>query len=187
MLLCHSTLRRTISYIRIAHNGPNKGLHYSAEATMRRVSRSRPSRQVPIETGLQALSIERLGEVIVHACGLALEVIILHRMGRQGDDGDMPHALFAVANLGGGFVAVEFRHLAVHQYQVISSRLPRGYSRATVAHGVDLETHFLERAGRDFLIDRVILRQQDTSVFSAEWRALALPRPVGLTTRLVLG
>jgi len=68
----------------------------------------------------------------------------------NANDGDMPHALFAVANLGGGFVAVEFQASGSPSISSHIVRLPRGYSRATLLTASTWKPIFLERAGRDF-------------------------------------
>ena len=96
------------------------------------------------KTEPQAFAIERFAEMIVHACRLALKIVVLHRMRRQRDDGDMLPAPLAMTDFTGGFVAVELRHLTIHQYQVVPASLPGSHGLAAVLHGVDVEAESLQ-------------------------------------------
>src|ERR1700722_7148845 len=96
------------------------------------------------KTEPQAFAIERFAEMIVHACRLALKIVVLHRMRRQRVDGEALPAALAVADFTGGFVAVELRHLTIHQYQVVSAGLPGSHGPRAVLPGVDEEAAFLQ-------------------------------------------
>jgi hypothetical protein len=65
----------------------------------------------------QAFQLDRLGEIVVGAGGEAALLVFLHRLGRDGDDGQLLPAR-VLADLAHRGVAVHLRHHDVHQHQV---------------------------------------------------------------------
>jgi hypothetical protein len=64
-------------------------------------------------------------------------------------------------------VAVQHRHLAIHQHQVVAAPGPGADGLASVGHGVDDMAHFLQKARRDFLVHDVVFRQQNAFASAA--------------------
>jgi hypothetical protein len=76
-----------------------------------------------LESGSQVLLGKRLGEVIIHPSCQALVPIAFHGIGRQGNDGNMVTGAdrsFMPANGGRCGEPVQYRHLAVHEYEIIA-------------------------------------------------------------------
>ncbi len=63
----------------------------------------------------------------------------------------------APADLGGRLVAVELRHLAVHQHRRVVGARSRGNRLASVADDVGAEAQLVEQAHSEQLVDRAVL------------------------------
>ena len=71
--------------------------------------------------------LERLADVLIHACFQAAFAVALYGIGRQGDDRNVPleRAVFLeLANRAGGLESIQIGHVAIHQNQVE----PAGFS-----------------------------------------------------------
>ncbi len=105
--------------------------------------------KVPGENAPQFFHEHRLGEVVVATGGKAFLAVAHHGMGGQGHDGAAPPLL---AKPAGGLVAIHFRHLDVHQNQIVGPalglRLFRHFTgRAAILYHVHFQIQLLQ-AGR---------------------------------------
>ena len=103
----------------------------------------------------------RLGNEVVHARVEAGLAIARHRVGRHRDDVGLLNA-FLDPDTARGFQAVEFRHLHVHEHQVIVLLRQHVHGFPAVAGHVRLQAHFLQHLQRDLLIHRIVFGNQYT-------------------------
>ena len=96
-----------------------------------------PGTEVQVEAARERLAIERLGEVIVHACLPAFDLVFLQGVRGQGDDRDARTARFPLADLARCSVAVEHRHLAVLEHEVVATPGPRVDGVASIGNCID--------------------------------------------------
>ena len=69
--------------------------------------------------------------------------------------------MFALADLRGGGVAIQLRHLAIHEHEIVGFARQRGERLAAVGDDVGGETELFEQAERDLLVDDVVLGEED--------------------------
>ena len=115
--------------------------------------------------------VKRLGQKIVHARFQALSANIGQGMGGKRDDGDtlhLPaatrHAFFALADALGRPEPVQFRHLAIHQNQIEFLLRNQTGGNDPIGRGDDAATHILQDSGRDILVHRIVLRDQNAGI-----------------------
>ena len=130
---------------------PERGLQVSARGSA-------------VQAPLQLLAIERLGQIVVHAGAATVVGGAFHGVRGQRDDRDAARrarlALLA-ADFARRLVAVELRHLAIHQDQVVRSAPPCVHRLAAVVGDVDDEAFLLQHARRDLLVDDVVFGKKD--------------------------
>ena len=115
---------------------------------------------------LQIGHAHRFADIVVHARGQTLVAVSLHRVGGEGHNPDPARAAggFELAEAASGGVAVHFRHLAIHQHDIVMDAVD-GFERLKpVGRDVGRETEFLQLLQGHFLIDDVVLGQQDLEV-----------------------
>ena len=147
-------------------------------------------RQPAVQGGQHSLHTDGFGEVIVHA-GFDTEVTVaLHGIGRHGNDRNAGHIFPGrpVADLTGGFIAIHFRHLAVHQDQGIAfvcrAVQQTGDGLHAIGGKIDLITGAGEQLTCHHLVDLVIFHQQQAlSALVAGLRAGVRRGDVGLIQR----
>ena len=102
------------------------------------------------------------GDVVVHTCLEADLAVAFHCRGGHGDHREMAARRgFELPQRPGGFVAVHFRHLAVHEHRCVVARCDGGKCFAAVVGYVDVVSELCEHASRDELIHVVVFYQQD--------------------------
>ena len=117
---------------------------------------------VLFDHGEQHRRIDRLREIAVHARGQTPLAIAVHRVRGHGDNADvLARGALAQANRDGRVEAAHDRHLQVHQHEVERLAIePR--QRLTAVLG---DRHVMaaagQQAGRDPLVDHVVLDEQD--------------------------
>ncbi len=114
------------------------------------------SGKIPGENFPQFFRDHRLGEVVVATGSQAFLAVAHHGIGGQGHDGALPALL---AKPAGGLEAIQFRHLDVHENQIVGPAL-----------GLRLLRHFAGRAA--------ILRQVHFQI-----QPLRAGRPSGIGSR----
>ncbi len=83
-------------------------------------------------------------------------------MGGHGDhiDGMQPPFLLSQADLAGCFVAIHFRHLAIHQDDIVGNAIEGIQHLTTVSDDVGPITEFRQHFQSDFLIHEIVFSQQ---------------------------
>src|SRR5579875_19961 len=114
------------------------------------------------------LNVQGLGDVTVHSSGEAAFFVAAHGVGGHGDDGNVlaSEALVA-ANGSGGFEAIHFGHLNVHQDRVerlVFESVQYGFARLDRLDGVP---SLFEQAHGESAIDRVVFGDQDFQVVAS--------------------
>ena len=101
----------------------------------------------------------------VHARGFAFNIVILHGVCRERDDGNMSRFPFDAANFSSGFIAIEVRHLTIHQNQIEVARLPGIDRFSSIFHGVDFVSQSAQGMSGNLFVDRIVLGQQIRALF----------------------
>ncbi len=135
---------------------------------------------------------ERFADVVGHPRSQTPLLLTFERVGRERDDRDgkciLHHESLALPNLTSRGKPVHFRHLAVHQNQVVMRAANRIDGLTSVADGVALVAGMGQDLESNLLVNLVVFRQQDAgslvrgagngidlrNVLSAH----ALPRPL---------
>ena len=118
-------------------------------------------RDPAVQDGRDAADRRRLRKVVVHAGGQALVADPAERVRRQRDDRRPPTGRLGRADRGGRLVAVEVRHLAVHQDRGVRAARGRRDRLVPVGRRVDGEPEPLDDPGGDLAVDRVVVHHQD--------------------------
>ena len=152
----------------------------------------RSSRQ-PQHSGNQMIHVERLGHEVVHAglegCGL----LILEDAGGQGDHREVGQ-MQNIADLSRCFVAVDDRHLHIHQHDVhaVRRRPQRLQDLAAVRCQKHPSAFVLEDAAGDLAVDVAVVRHQDGEACeprpfapAGAFFLLTCPLAAGLADRVV--
>ena len=104
-----------------------------------------------------------LGNVAIHTGGDTTLPVAQHRVGRHSDDRQVSAgASFRGPDGSGGLEPVHLRHLHVHQHRVEVGSIEQGQGFAAVRRHRHVVSLFLQHARGDLLVDRVVLRQQNT-------------------------
>lgn len=112
--------------------------------------------------GEEFADVDGFADVAVHACIEALFAIALHGVGSEGDDRDAASgAVFALAEDAGGGEAVHFGHLDIHQHEVKVALTEGIKGEFAVRDDFDGVALFFEDAEGEFLVDGVILGEED--------------------------
>ena len=116
-----------------------------------------------LDDGKQLMRLEGLRQIVVHAGREATVFLDAGSMGREGDDSLLRPAGRGANHFGGG-EPVHFGHLDIHQDDV--ERLARnGRNRlSAVADDLDDVPALLEHHAGDFLVYRIVLRNQDAEL-----------------------
>jgi len=99
---------------------------------------------------------DRLADVVVHARGETALAVAREGARRHRDDGGVPLGALAAANLARCLVAVDFRHLAVHEDGVIDVVGVHDDGFAPVVGDVDDEPSLLEQVYGDEPVDGIV-------------------------------
>ena len=118
----------------------------------------------------ECVKIDGLGKIIIHPGGEAIVAVAFHSVGGEGDDGDvrcraavLRGGLFQAADLAGGFEAVHFGHLAVHEDQVVARAAEGGEHFAATGGEVIGVAGGGEGFGDDELIHLIVLGNEDVA------------------------
>jgi hypothetical protein len=84
-------------------------------------------------------------------------------MSRQRDDRNAPLAPLSSANLPSRFIAIQLRHLAIHEDEIVTNGVPCRDRRRTVLNAIGAEPELVEEPQYDLLIDRIVLGNQDAA------------------------
>jgi hypothetical protein len=102
-----------------------------------------------------------LGEEGVHA-GVEAETVDLRVAGRaDAADGNAGRGSGAAADFGGGFIAVHFGHLAIHEDDVVGLVEEGGEGFAAAGGGIGLAAEIAEEGGEDAAVDGVVIDDED--------------------------
>ena len=134
--------------------------YLSERGSMWDATSARAGREPGDKRAIQILQSDRLGDHVVHAGLQAPLAIFPGGIGRQRDNRQAWAGPFAKPDLGGSFVAIHFRHLAVHENQVIRRHLQHLQCLAPVAGGIGPQAQLGEQQQRHSLVDRVVLHDQ---------------------------
>ena len=105
----------------------------------------------------QPARFQRLGQVIIHAGLQTALAVTLHGVGRHSDDGCVG-LRFAQPNGPSGFVAVQNRHLAVHQNHVnLCTGIKNLQGLTTITGQQRRGTRAPHQRGGDFLVNGIVL------------------------------
>ncbi len=112
-------------------------------------------------------------QVVVHTGCQTGFAVTAHRVGGHGDDRDVSIGRRGAADDAGGLEPIHHRHLAVQQHQCKCVRsFDEGVHRcATVSDSLDRITEPFELQDGQALVDRVVLRQQDTRALDRGFQA----------------
>src|SRR5713101_7206637 len=103
----------------------------------------------------QFLGLDGLGNVFVHPRGNTLLAVAGQRMRSHGHYWCVFTSSFAAANLGGSLITVHFRHLTIHQNQIVVDATQSFDRLASVRYRVSAVTQLLQLSKGHLLIDDV--------------------------------
>ena len=118
-------------------------------------------REPPLEHRIEILSAQRLREVVVHPGAQASLAVARKRVGRHRDDRHVTIRRLVLANPRGRLVAVEVRHLAIHEDREVTLRIEPLDSLEPVVDDVDSEAAPAQHGLDHELVDRVVLGDED--------------------------
>ena len=133
----------------------------------------------------QVLEVEGLADVVVHAGGKTRFAVGRHCVGRHCDDGQLRRAE-ALADFGGGAVAVHHRHLDVHQHDIEAGPLAqrRVHAFAPVVGERDGGAFAAQQFVGHLSVDGVVFHHEDAQAGepsrAADDRAARKMRPTGI-------
>ena len=113
----------------------------------------------------QLVGVDRLGNVIVHACGKAFFTIPENGACGHGDDRQFSEA-FLSADVLAGLNAPHHGHLQVHQHDIEGLMLQNPERFLAISRDGHLQSKTLEEFARHLLIDLVVFYQQDVRTFN---------------------
>ena len=108
------------------------------------------------------LRIDRLRNVIVHARFEAAVAVPVERVGRQRDDRHRRKA-FAPADGSGRLETVHDGHVHIHQDGIETPVVENAQRLDPVSCRRDLHPHGFEQVMDHFLVDRIVLDQQNVA------------------------
>jgi predicted enzyme related to lactoylglutathione lyase len=109
----------------------------------------------------QYVEIDRLGDVVVHAGGAQLVLGVDVGLGGERDDRDELLGPSHVADVAGGLDAIHFRHLHIHQNDIIIRILHRLDRLDAVLGDVDQIAGPRQKLLRQYLIELDVFREKD--------------------------
>src|SRR5215469_13051248 len=134
----------------------------------------------------QRFLCHRLADIGVHASGQAFLTIAWQRMRGHRNYLAMGSRRFEPAQFVRRFVTVEFRHLAVHEDEVVMAA-ERSLDRfAAITDRIYLQAKFGELEFRHLQIDRIVFCQQHVWIYSTRQLEAAYSR-TSLAARLLDG
>ena len=145
----------------------------SARSTARSITVASVVPTQRCSTASSACAVERLAQVVVHPGGDAALAVALHRVRGHGDDRRAARRALQAADLGRRGVAVQHRHLAVHQHRRVGLAAQGVDRLAAVGGDVDAVPAAAQDVDRDGLIGRIVLGQQDRCAVGLRARARA--------------
>lgn len=111
-----------------------------------------------LESRGQLTDADWFADVVVHAGSQTTVAIALKGLRGDGNDGDA-WTLLTGADPSRGFEAVHFRHLAVHQDQIIARGPETLHGFEAASDDIHRTTLALEQALRDELVHCIVLRK----------------------------
>jgi len=93
---------------------------------------------------LERFELHRLADVVIHTRIETFFPIALQGVSGHRDDPGVSRGAFTPTDLPGGFIAVHFRHLAVHEHHVIGEARHRLHGLASVGYSIDFYLELLE-------------------------------------------
>ena len=84
----------------------------------------------------------------------------MHGIGRERDDPGLTVGGEPAPNLTAGFESIHFGHLQIHQHEMIVSRFQSRQRFESVADGICAIAEAFKKPQRDFLVHRVVLREE---------------------------
>lgn len=98
----------------------------------------RLKRQPTLQGGAQRGELNWLGDIVIHPHRQTAFTVALHRMGGHGDDRHrwIQHTCLTAADMQCGLKTVHFRHLAIHQHQIIVDLRQRGQRLSSVCYSI---------------------------------------------------
>ena len=97
-----------------------------------------------IHASLELLPVDRLREVAVHTGIDTSAVRAFHGMRGKRNDGHVGGVRFEATDLSSGIIPVEFRHLTVHENEIVASAAPCCDRSMSIGHNIHLATELLE-------------------------------------------
>ena len=122
----------------------------------------RRSRQPAQQRAEKLLGIDRLGDEVVHARRLAALAILVEGIGGHRQDGQR-RAAGQRADGARRLQTVHARHLHIHEDQVVAAATRLLQRLKAVVGDLHLQSDLGQEFHRDFLVDLVVLGQQDAS------------------------
>ena len=101
-----------------------------------------------------------LGEVVVHACGETGFSVSFDEVGRKGNDHRRGFGEMGPDSLG-GYEAVDYQHLYVHDDEVESAGQGRFDGQLAIGSDDYLMAELAAHGADDYLVDEVILGHQN--------------------------
>ena len=121
-------------------------------------------RQPALEHLFQLRAAVGLGQVVVHAGGQTQVLVAFHGVGGECDHRHSALAgCFPPAQCGGSLVAVQHRHLAVHQNEVEVECGDQREGFFAIVGDLDSQAEVAQHGPGHFLIDQVVFRQQHSA------------------------
>ena len=123
----------------------------------------------------QFISVDRLGDISVHACSKASLTVALHGVGSHGEDrGVTIGRALNLADAASGCDAIHLGHLDVHEHEVEASLFHHGDGLLAVVGDKDRVATFLKQAFRNRLVNTIVFGQQDGQPRGGDSRPLML-------------
>ncbi len=112
------------------------------------------------ERGRQRLQLYWLADVVVHAGPEALLAVALHRVSGHRDDIRLTKVAAARADASSGFVAIHFRHLAIHQNDLVVIAAKRLKDREPIGYGLCAVAESFQLLQGNLLVHGVVFRNK---------------------------
>ena len=122
---------------------------------------------------LEGIFVDRLRQIIIHACFFTLFPIALDCTGRHGDDGNLPQCRAKPSNVMAEdlcrLVAIHDRHLTVHEYDAgdrvirVLDGVKVGESFLAIPHRRYGEAKLANVCYRNLLVDRIVFDDENVN------------------------
>ena len=127
-----------------------------------------------INGGEELFGLDRFGDIVIHAGFQAIFAVPQHGMGGHGNNGYLvvAHQRVGVAYRLSGFKPIHFRHLHIHQHQVVGRHPQRLNRLLAVGHRIGLEAEFFEQMQGQFAVDGIESVKADELIKELENKVL---------------